>query len=231
MTAGAIPRRCDGRRSGRRSVIPGKTRRRDLCLGYCELVVQRPEQLLDYLAEARYALVFAALQFQVGFEPSGRKGPDLQISQDECCATVEVLRFRKMYPGPTLFSPDDEDDDLKTYGNPVRDIRKAFEKLLNKMGQVNSGNSVIAIWNDDDDLEEIEVMLAVRDLVNDAKVGNFLLPEGLTYALYGSKWRGNQQFYCFPFQHPVQQQHKGWATELEHSNLTRLLDRALSHLT
>ena len=35
------------------------------------------EQLDDYLAEIRYALILAGLGFQVVIEPLGKKGPDL----------------------------------------------------------------------------------------------------------------------------------------------------------
>jgi len=58
------------------------------------------EQLADDLAEVRYALVFAGLQFGVRIEPLGRQGPALKVSRDNLDACVEVMRFRKVSPGP-----------------------------------------------------------------------------------------------------------------------------------
>ena len=57
------------------------------------------EQLEDYLAEVRYALIFCGLGFEVTIEPGGNKGPDLSISRDGHSAVVEIMRFRKVYSG------------------------------------------------------------------------------------------------------------------------------------
>ena len=55
------------------------------------------EQLGDYLAEVRYALIFAGLHFEVHLEPLGRRGPDLKVSRDNHETFVEVMRFRKVF--------------------------------------------------------------------------------------------------------------------------------------
>ncbi len=173
------------------------------------------EQLKDYLVEVRYALIFAGLGFKVEIEPSGRKGPDLAISRDNRRAIVEVMRFRKMYrppvldlSGPITVLPD--------YGNPPRDIRKAFEKILNKFAQVGGEESMIAIWNDDGDMEEAEVETAVIELRNDGARQTFSLPEGLQFVLYGSNavYPSGRQLFCFPLRYQYQSHQIVWQQEL-----------------
>ncbi len=69
--------------------------------------------------------------------------------------------------------------------------------------------TIIAVWNDDEDLDEVDMELALRDLQRDSS-----LPAGLHMVLYGSKWCGSQQLWCFPMKTldgDVQQ----WANELE----------------
>jgi len=135
--------------------------------------VSDKEQLDDYFAEVVYALVFAGLGFQVEIEPFGGKGPDLRVSRDGRQALVEVTRFRKIYPGPPEFDIREENEELELpdYGDVHRDFRKSFQKLLSKFSQVGENQSIIAIWNDDGDLEEREVKTAVNALCNDAEQG------------------------------------------------------------
>ena len=188
------------------------------------------EQLEDYFAEVRYALVFAGLGFQVEIEPSGRKGPDLGISRDNHQAIVEIMRFRKMYPGPPVLDLSGPITILPEYGNPPRDIRKAFEKILNKFSQVGGEESVIAIWNDDEDMEEVEVETAVIQLRNDGLHQIFSLPEGLQFVLYGSNavYPGGRQLFCFPLRYQYQSHQISWQQELASSTANELIQRALS---
>src|SRR5918996_320146 len=158
------------------------------------------EQLADYLAEVRYALIFAGLQFEVQIEPLGRQGPDLKVSRDDHEAFVEVMRFRKVSSGPPPLDLSDENLVLQVYGNPLRDIQKTFEKLVAKFRQVQDAQAIIVIWNDDGDLEELEVQAAVMSLREDASRGILLLPSSIIFVLHGSPWiqAGNhKQLHCF----------------------------------
>ena len=188
------------------------------------------EQLQDYLTEIRYALLFVGLRFQVEIEPLGPKGPDLKIIRDGHPILVEITRFRKIYPGPPVLDLSDENTILPTYGNPPRDIRKAFEKILKKFPQVGDDEAIIAIWNDDEDMEEVEVNTAVIDLRNDAAQERINLPIGLLFVLYGSKWVGgvgNRQLYCFPLQYLHQSHHITLQKELDTSQVGILIQQAL----
>ena len=194
------------------------------------------DQLEDYLAEVRYALVFAGLGFQVEIEPFGGKGPDLRVSRDGHQALVEITRFRKIYPGPAEFDICDENDELELpdYGDVHRDVRKSFEKLLSKFSQVGDEQSIIAIWNDDGDLEEGEVKTAVNALCEDSEQHILSLPNGLLFVLYGSPWVrtiDHKQLYCFPLRHPDQQDQITWQREFERFTVREHIQRALTQHT
>jgi len=192
------------------------------------------EQLQDYLGEVRYALVFAGLGFQVEIEPLGGKGPDLGISRDGHSAIVEIMRFRKVFPGPPELDLSDEDMTLPEYGNIPRDIRKSFEKIIAKFPQVDTQQGIIAIWNDEEELEEAEVITAV-DRIRDEAIRKIIsLPPGISHVLYASKWIGgrctDKQIYCLPVRYLIEPHLIAWQDELDNSTVDELIRRALSQL-
>lgn len=188
------------------------------------------EKLLDYLAEVNYALVFVSLGFEVEFEPFGTVGADLGITKGNQQVIVEVTRFRPVNPGPPEMAMSGEMN-IEEYGNFQRDLRKAVRKIYRKFAQVKNQKSVIAIWNADRDLEEMEVKEAVRSLWHDDD-----LPDGLLFLLYGSAliapaWvgpRGHQQLYCFPFRLITEPAYTSLQRELESYTLSQHIERALS---
>ncbi len=185
-------------------------------------------QYADYFAEVIYALVFAGLGFNVEIEPRGSKGPDIGVSRDGHYAVVEVTRFRNIFPGPLEFNINSSI--LPEYGNPQRDIRKSFEKLLSKFQQVGDDPSIIAIWNDDGDLEEVEVKMAVNYLRNN-EVQHALVPANLLFVLYASQWvrlpSHYKQIYCFPINESKCSQSL-WRQELSNSTVKQLFSQALA---
>ena len=188
-------------------------------------------QLDNYLAEVRYALIFAGLEFQVEIEPFGRKGPDLRVSRDGQSASVEVMRFNKVYPGPPILDLENDNLLLPEYGNPPRDIRKAAEKIQAKFRQIGNEQAIIAIWNDEEELEELEVATAVNFLRQDARRNVLALPDGLLFILYGSNAKheaGQKQLYCFPLRYPMQPYQVAWQQELDSSLVYTLIRRALA---
>ena len=184
------------------------------------------EQLYDYLAEIRYALVFAGIGFQVHLEPLGEEGPDLGISRDGHSAVVEVKRFRQVDQCPPKISLSDKEvlDDtfiLEPYGDPERDIKKVISRIAEKFKQVGNRESIIAVWNDDE--KDIESEHALSELRNDATQQRLSLPNGLLFVLYGSDWqRPRQQFYCFPLR-ILGIPHTNWMQELESSFVYTLM--------
>lgn len=180
------------------------------------------DQLCDYLAEIRYALVFTGLGFKVQFEPLGKMGPDLGISRDGHRAVVEVKRFRQVDFDPPNFSLSSKEFlhdtfSLDPYGNPERDIKKTIRGIAGKFKQVGNRVSIIALWNEKEN--DIETEIAVRELCNDTAQQAFTLPPGLLFILYGSSWqRPRQQFHCFPLRILGTPQ-SDWMRELESSSV------------
>ena len=163
-------------------------------------------QVLDYLAELLYALVFRYLGFSVKIEPLGRKGPDLEVSRGGLSAVVEVARFRPMNPGP----PEFDGELLAEYGNPERDVAKSLAKLVGKFGQLHGQLSIIAIWNNDDALEELEMTIAVRSVASHPDA-----PASLQFVLFGSAWAPpGRDFHCFPVR-VLAGQVQQWINELQ----------------
>jgi hypothetical protein len=190
-------------------------------------------QLNDYLAEVRYALAFAALGFQIEIYPNGKKGPDLAVSRDAARVMVEVTRFREVHPGPPALGNDAISGFLAEYGNPERDIRKSFEKILAKLPQLSHDLAIVAVWNDDGDLEELEVRDAVGSLRQDASTGKFAIPAGFLLVIYASPWvraRDGKQIWCFPMTEAMPLQVHAWCQELESSRVSSLIHAAMSHV-
>lgn len=186
------------------------------------------EQIADSLAEIRYALIFAGLGFDVEFEPVGNRGPDLGIKRNNEEAVVEIMRFRKINSEVPLLNLDDDNLILPEYGNIPRDVRKAFDKILSKFRQIGNQKGIIAIWNDDEELEEIETLTAVENIRTDVKKGLMTIPNRLLFTIYGSKWQlGNKQLYCFPFQ-ILEQPFETWKMELEKAPVFDHIEHALS---
>jgi len=191
------------------------------------------EEIKDYIIEVWYSLVFIALAFHVEIEPLGKQGPDLKVSRDGNHAFVEIMRFRKIYPGPPEFNLSDGRETLSDYGNIKRDVEKAFGKILNKFSQVGNGNSIIAIWNDDGDMDDIHVKTAVMKLVEDANKKIILLPEGLFAVIYGSEWvhiGDKKQLYCFPLKRSQHSYQATWQKELESMTIREFINKALNKL-
>jgi len=162
----------------------------------CRRIAQakNTEQILDYVAEGRFGLLFAHLRFETGFEPLGLKGPDLSISRDGQSAYVEVKRFRS---GDRVQEIGDE---LTAYGNPAKDIKKVLDGIIDKFKQLDCGYGVVALWSDHDDLEELEFEFAMKDIALDSGTGIQELPDTLLFCVYAPAWRRvGQRIYVEPF--------------------------------
>lgn len=167
------------------------------------------------------------LGFDLEFEPLGNKGPDLGIIRDNQQVVVEITRFRKIHEGTPELDLADENFTLAAYGNPKRDIRKAFEKILGKFPQIGNQKGIISVWNDDEELEEAETLTAVSDISRDGAKGVLAIPYGLLFVLYGSKWEGEKQLYGFSFYGSVEP-FATRKTELEAKTVSGHIQSALS---
>jgi hypothetical protein len=184
------------------------------------------ETLLDHLATLRYSLILRSLGFLPAFEPTGAEGPDLLITRDGTSATVEVTRFRPMNPGsPTLSKEEYLRGEwfLEAYGNPQRDVAKSLRKVRDKFRQAIAPHAIIAVWNDDEAVEELEMRMALRDLQQDPR-----LPVGLELVVYGSWWIGHSQLYSFPMKPQLDAPIQEWAQQIESVSVRAAVNAALA---
>lgn len=181
--------------------------------------------LLDHLATLRYGLIFRGLGFLPSFEPTGSEGPDLLITRDGASATVEVTRFRAVNPGPPLVSEEEclSEWILEPYGDLVRDVAKSIRKVRDKFRQAIAPHAIIAVWNDDEALEELEMRVALRNLQQDPG-----LPAGLELVVYGSPCVGHFQLYSFPMKPQLDAPIQEWSQQIESVSVCAAINAALA---
>lgn len=185
------------------------------------------EQLNDYLAEIRYALILAGLGFQVVIEPLGKKGPDLKITRNGYDIFVEVSRFRLVNVGPGKVSTH-----LEVYGNLEKEFTKTLGKIRDKLRQVGGKNSAIAIWNDDECIDELSSRFAVKHLNDDKYRKAYQVPDNLLFVIYGSNWINisqNKQLYCYPLQ-VLKEPFPNLTKELESCKVSELIQNVLNQV-
>lgn len=151
----------------------------------------------DYLAELWYATLFKELGFRITIDPLS-DGPDMKISKWDFEMFVEVTCFRNTYPGPPVVNlSDTEEIDLVQYGNLARDTNKSYRKIVDKFPQLNRieiKSSVLAIWNYDGDLEDIEMGGAISRIREERRTKKILIPETLKFIIF-APWDGNHLTY------------------------------------
>jgi hypothetical protein len=182
------------------------------------------DALLDHVATLRYSLIFRSLGFLPAFEPTGADGPDLLITRDGISATVEVTRFRAMNPGPPILTYEEfrrDDGFLEPYGNPQRDVAKCLRKVRDKFRQAIALHAIIAVWNDDEALEEVEMHIALRSFQEDPT-----LPAGLELVVYGSI--GRSRLYSVPMKPQLGAPFQEWAQRIESVSVPAAVNASLA---
>ena len=130
-----------------------------------------------------------------------------------------------------MASPSDMPEIFQLYGDPLCDVRKVREKVTSKFRQLREGTGIVAIWNDDGDLEELEACQGVAEIARDAVMGVLKVPPDVFLVIYASECtycREMQQVYCFELRIECPDYQRRWAEELESSRVQQLLQQALS---
>jgi hypothetical protein len=187
------------------------------------------QAVLDYLAEIKFALIFAGLRFEVRLEPCGRDGPDLLVSRDGRSSYVEVRRCRP---------PDDETDLpclpevseefgdglLVPYGDLEKGAKWIEDELSAKFRQISEGTGIIALWSDRLAIEEVEFEVAIRHLRIDFANGIKQIPAGLLFCIFGWDWfTGSQRFHCGILRE-LEEPFAIWASDLKSARFYQFLN-------
>jgi hypothetical protein len=112
---------------------------------------------------------------------------------------------------------------LEPYGNPQRDVAKCLRKVKDKFRQAIGPHTIIAVWNDDEAVEELWMRMALRDLRQDPS-----RPAGLELVIYGSWWIGHCQLYSFPMKPEVEAPFQEWAQQIELVSVPAAVNAALA---
>lgn len=175
------------------------------------------EQLLDTLAEVKFAVIFSELGFSVEVEPLRKESlganPDLRISKNGYNSLVEVKRFRpSRNPVPELSNTASV---LSKYGDPQRDWQNIFDKINDKFRQVGN-DGIIAFWNNNDNLEYVDVESAAHAHAIKARSSKS------SFLLFRSHLE-DENFFCYKLKYSLPAYQKIWMSELEQVNPKQVL--------
>lgn len=188
-----------------------------------------PEDLRDCFAEVLYALTFVGLGFLVDVEPLGEKGPDLAVERNGQNLLVEVSRLRLKREMPT-FAPEELPDMLPCLGNPLPDVRRAYQKICNKVSQLGSEEGIRAIWNDDEILDKAHGKTAAHWVSEELRAGRLKAAEQLQLVLFHTNWvsvRTQQEYFAWAVRFPETDWLVEWRRLLESARLSDLLRTVL----
>ena len=189
------------------------------------------DQLADCLVEGMFVFHFLDHGFAVSIIPGSSKErrPDLRVSRDGQTAVVEIKHYRHKHPGPPLLDLDEYRRTGKTpllakYGDYERDEKRCHRILVNTLEQIfahidGKEPFIIAFWNSDDDLDELQFSSSVQSLL--ARERNILPPDSCGFSLFRSNWiefpngRRIQQFYATPLTPMIPGTIAKWMDDLE----------------
>lgn len=186
------------------------------------------ESLRDALAEVDSALLLAGLGYAVRVEPLGEKGPDFEIRHDEHSLLVETSRLRLKRRMPVL-DPTQQPLLLADLGPPLEDVRRAFQKICDKLPQLASQPGILLIWDDDEVLDEAHVATAARWLREHFDSGNLRDGDHVRFVALHVNWvrpSDPQEFFTWTIREPQEAWVAGWRAKIEDARLRDALTKA-----
>jgi hypothetical protein len=189
------------------------------------------ESVRDLLAEVRFALVLIGCGFDVAAEPRGAAGPDLEIAHGGQSLLLEVTRLRLNHEMPVM-DPTSPAPMLAELGDPEPDVRRAYGKIVGKLRQLDHQPGAIAIWNDDEVLDDLHCRTAVHRLQTDLRLGRVTSASETEIVLYLSHWIASDRsdLYAWTVQCNPAPWVLGWANRLDRQNSRAALELALAAL-
>lgn len=187
------------------------------------------EDLRDCFAEVLYALTFVGLGFLVDVEPLGEKGPDLAVERNGRNLLVEVSRLRLKREMPT-FTLEELPNMLPCLGDPLPDVRRAYQKICDKVSQLGSEEGIFAIWNDDEILDKAHGKTAAHWVSDELRAGRLKAAEQLQLVLFHTNWvsvQTQQEYFAWAVRSPETDWLVEWRRLLESARLSELLRTVL----
>lgn|GEM_PF-1786478 len=169
------------------------------------------KDIRDFIVALIFVSYFHHAKCSVEFIPRSKKEktPDLCIANSEFRGFVEIKHIHDKHDGPKKVLPNESEtnEKLEEYGNYTRDekycrddIIKGFKQIQNFSGLKKTDTMIVAIWNSDEDLEEIDMKSSLNQLIKEKnEFKNMSNPKCI---IYGSDWyslRRQTQFHVFRF--------------------------------
>jgi len=164
----------------------------------------------DFIAELTFAMYFHHAKYIVEFI-SRSKGttPDLYISNSSLRGFVEIKHIHKKHDGPEKVQSNDLGtiELLEKYAVYTRDEKYCRDKIIEGFKQLRNFSElqktdwmIVAVWNSDEDLEEIDMESSLNQLIREeSEFKNTPNPKCI---IYGSDWfslRKKTKFHVFHF--------------------------------
>jgi hypothetical protein len=168
------------------------------------------DDIRDFIAVLIFASYFHHAECIVEFVPRSKgTTPDLFIANSKFRGFVETKHIHKKHDGLKKVLPNESEtnEELDENGNYTRDERycrddiiKGFKQLRDFSGLQKTDWMIVAIWNSDEDLMEIDMKSSLNQLIKEKnEFKNMPNPKCI---IYGSDWysfRRQTQFYVFRF--------------------------------
>lgn len=164
----------------------------------------------DFIVELTFAIYFYQAECTVEFI-SRSKGttPDLCITNSNLRGFVEIKHIHKKHDGPKRIHPHELGTTglLEEYAVYTRDEKYCRDKILEGFKQLRNFPRlkktdwmIVAVWNSDEDLEEIDMESSLNQLIHEeSEFKNTPNPKCI---VYGSDWfslRKKTKFHVFHF--------------------------------
>jgi hypothetical protein len=168
------------------------------------------DDIRDFIATLIFASYFHHAEYIVEFVPrSKEKTPDLFIANSEFRGFVEVKHIHKKHDGPKTALPKglNKKNILEEYSNPLRDekycrddIIKGFKQIQNFSGLKKTDTMIVAIWNSDEDLDELDMKFSISHLIEERnEFENMPNPKWIVYCSDWYSPKENSRFHIFQF--------------------------------
>jgi len=164
----------------------------------------------DFVAELRFVLYFHNADCIVEFVPRSKETtPDLFVTNSEFRGFVEVKHIHKKHNGPRGLQSKDSVplEKFEEYGIYARDekycrgeIIGGFKQLRNFSGLKKTDWMIVAVWNTDEDLDEIDMESSLNQLIKEeSEFENMPNPKCIVYSSDWYSIRKQTQFHVFRF--------------------------------
>lgn len=94
--------------------------------------------------------------------------------------------------------------------------------MTDKFRQATGEHAIIAVWNDDEAIDEINMRLMLGGLRD--YPGR---PAGLEFVIYGSPWVGRSQLFCYPMKSKLDAAFQELAQQIESVSVPAIVNAAL----